>query len=137
MRGLGKVFSVLAVAALLAGLGACGGSSDNKDSVTPVPTTGTLSVGVITGFGSVYVDGVRYDTTGAQVTMNGMTATQAQLRVGHYVQVKGQAQGAAHRANVIRYHNVLEGPISSIDTAASSFVAMGQTVLRNAGYVAG
>ena len=128
MRGLGKGFSVLAVAALLVGLGACGGSSDNKDSVTPVPTTGTLSAGVITGFGSVYVDGVRYDTSGAQVTMNGMTATQAQLQVGQYVQVKGQAQGAAHRANVIRYHDVLEGPISSIDTAASSFVAMGQTV---------
>ena len=42
--------------------------------------------------------------------------------------MKGQAQGAAHHANVIRYHNVLEGPITSIDTVASSFVAMGQTV---------
>ena len=128
MKGLGKGISVLAAAALLAGLGACGGSSGNKDSVTPVPATGTLSAGVITGFGSVYVDGVRYDTSGAQVTMNGMTATQAQLQVGQYVQVKGQARGAAHHADVIRYHDVLKGPISSIDTAASSFVAMGQTV---------
>jgi len=128
MRGLGRKFSMVAVIALLAGLGACGGGSDHKDSVTPVPTTGTLSVGVITGFGSVYVDGVRYETTSASVTMDDETATQAQLKVGQYVEVKGHAHGDAHHADVIRYHNVLEGPISSIDTVASSFVAMGQTV---------
>jgi Domain of unknown function (DUF5666) len=128
MKGLGRKLAVVAVAALLAGLGSCGGSSDHKDSVTPVPTTGTLSAGVITGFGSVYVDGVRYDTTGAQVTMDGEAATPSQLQVGQYVEVKGHTQGAAHHADVIRYHNVLEGPISSIDTVASSFVAMGQTV---------
>jgi hypothetical protein len=129
MKGLGRKLAVVAVAAMLAGLGACGGSSDHKDSVTPVATTGTLSVGVITGFGSVYVDGVRYDTTGASITMDGETATVSQLRVGQYVEVKGHAQGAAHYADVIRYHNVLEGPITSIDTVGSSFVAMGQTVL--------
>ena len=128
MKGLGRKFTVVAVAALLAGLGACGGGSDHKDSVTPVPTTGTLSAGVITGFGSVYVDGVRYETTSASVTMDDETATQAQLKVGQYVEVKGHAHGDAHHADVIRYHNVLEGPISSIDTVASSFVAMGQTV---------
>ncbi len=128
MRGLGKRISVLAMATLLAGLGACGGGSGgSKDSVTPA--TGTLSAGVITGFGSVYVDGVRYDTTSAQVTMDGETATQSQLKVGQYVEVKGHAQGGAHHADVIRYHNVLEGPITSINTVASSFVAMGQTVL--------
>jgi hypothetical protein len=122
---------MVAVIAMLAGLGACGGGggSSHNDSVTPVPTTGTLSAGVITGFGSVYVDGVRYDTTSAQVTMDGETATQEQLKVGQYVEVKGHAQGAARHADVIRYHNVLEGPITSINTVASSFVAMGQTVL--------
>jgi hypothetical protein len=120
---------MVSVIALLAGLGACGGGgSGHKDSVTPVPTTGTLSAGVITGFGSVYVDGVRYETTSASVTMDDETATQAQLKVGQYVEVKGHAHGDAHHADVIRYHNVLEGPITSIDTVASSFVAMGQTV---------
>jgi hypothetical protein len=129
MRGLGRKFSMVAVIALLAGLGSCGGGSDHKDSVTPVPTTGTLSAGVITGFGSVYVDGVRYDTTSASVTMDGETATQEQLKVGQYVEVKGHAHGDAHHADVIRYHNVLEGPITSINKVAGSFVAMGQTVL--------
>jgi len=71
MRSLAKRFPAVALAALLVGLNACGGS-DSKDGVSPPPpqpppvtTTGTVSVGVITGFGSVYLNGVRYDTSGA------------------------------------------------------------------------
>ena len=133
MTGLVSRFGVLAASALLLALGACSSdNSDKKDDITPPPpvtTTGTLSVGVITGFGSVYVDGVRYDTTSAQVTMDGAASTAAQLRVGQYVEVKGHAHNGDHHADEIRYHNVLEGPITAIDIAASSFVAMGQTVL--------
>jgi hypothetical protein len=129
MKGLGSKLSMVAVVAMIAGLGACGGGSGgSKDSITPTTVTGTLSAGVITGFGSVYVDGVRYDTSSVDVTMDGETSMASQLRVGQYVEVKGHAHGGAHHADVIRYHNVLEGPISSIDTVASSFVAMGQTV---------
>jgi len=118
------------VAALLVALGACS-SSDSGDNggPAPVPTTGVLSAGVITAFGSVYVDGVRYDTSSAEVTMDDAVATQAQLRVGQYVEVKGHEQGDQRHADVIRYHNVLEGPVSNVDVAGSSFVAMGQTVL--------
>ena len=131
MKVLANRFGVLALSALLLALGACSSSdsNDKDDTPPPVQTTGVLSVGTITGFGSVYVDGVRYDTSGAEVTMDGTSATEAQLRVGQYVEVKGHAQGDAHHADIIRYHNVLEGPITSIDTAASSFVAMGQTIL--------
>jgi len=131
MKVLANRFGVLALSALLLALGACSSSdsNDKDDTPPPVQTTGVLSVGTITGFGSVYVDGVRYDTSGAEVTMDGTSATEAQLRVGQYVEVKGHAQGEQYHADVIRYHNVLEGPITSIDTAASSFVAMGQTIL--------
>jgi len=91
-----------------------------------------LSAGVITGFGSVYVNGLRYGTDAATVVMNDENATMAQLKVGQYVEVKGHEHvywnGADRDADVIRYHNVLEGPITSIDPAAESFVAMGQVV---------
>ncbi len=132
MQCLVSRIAVFAASALLMALSACSGSDSGKSDELPPPpvqTTGTLSVGVITGFGSVYVDGVRYDTSSAEVTMDGVAATPAQLRVGQYVEVKGHAQGDAHHADIIRYHNVLEGPITAIDPAASSFVAMGQTVL--------
>jgi hypothetical protein len=131
MKVLANRFGVLAISVLLLALGACSSSDSNDKDDTPLPveTTGVLSVGVITGFGSVYVDGVRYDTNSAQVTMDGAAATPAQLRVGQYVEVKGHAQGNDHHADIIRYHNVLEGPITALDIGASSFVAMGQTVL--------
>ena len=56
MKSLAHRIAVLSMAALLVGLGACGGS-DSKDKVSPPPpvaATGVVSVGVITGFGSVY-----------------------------------------------------------------------------------
>jgi hypothetical protein len=88
-----------------------------------------VSVGTITGFGSVYVNGVRYRTTDAQIVMNDVAAGESALKVGHYVEVKGHAHnGADHDADVIRYHNVLEGPITSIDKTDEWFVAMGQRV---------
>lgn len=130
MVGCAKKLSFVTIAALLVLLGACDGGSDGSNNVaTALPTEETLSTGVITGFGSVHVNGVNYATSSVEVTMDGLPATESQLQVGHYVEVKGHAQGATQHADVIRYHNVLEGPISSIDTTASSFVAMGQQVL--------
>jgi len=120
------------VPALLLALGGCSsGDSGNNDGPPPPPaTTGVLSTGVISGFGSVYLNGERYDTTDVAVTMDDQAADISQLRVGQYIELKGHEHGAGDLdADVIRYHNVLEGPISSIDAGADSFVAMGQTVL--------
>jgi hypothetical protein len=130
MKGLTYRISVLAVAALLAGLSGCN-DDDSHDSITPPPPpeTGVVSAGVITGFGSVYLNGVRYDTSAAQVSVNGEAAVEADLKVGQYVQLQGHAHGTTHYADVIRYHNVLEGPITAIDLDADSFVALGQNVL--------
>ena len=130
MKGLANRCSVAALAALLIGLNACGGS-DSHDKVSPPPPVeeiGVVSVGVITGFGSVYVNGVRYDTSSASVLMDDQAAAESALKVGQYVELKGHSHGADHYADVIRYHNVIEGPIASINVDASSFVAMGQTV---------
>ena len=130
MKGFTHRMPVLTVAALLIGLNACGGS-DSNDKVSPPPPvqeTGVVSVGVITGFGSVYVNGVRYDTSSASVLMDDQAAAESALKVGQYVELKGHSHGADHYADVIRYHNVIEGPIASINVGASSFVAMGQTV---------
>ena len=134
MKSRANRLSLLAVAAVLVGLGACSGSdsSNDKDTNPPTVTKTVVTSGVITGFGSVYVNGTRYATDGASVTMDDRPTDLLQLRVGQYVEVKGHQHKYWNydetSADIIRYHNVLEGPISSIDAATGSFVAMGQTV---------
>jgi len=128
-------FWMVTASALLLALGACSSSDSNNNDEPPPPppppaATGVLSTGVITGFGSVYLNGQRYDTADVTVTMDDQAADMSQLRVGQYIELKGHRHGAGDLvADAIRYHNVLEGPISSIDVGADSFVAMGQTVL--------
>ncbi len=130
-RFMNRMSTLLATAALVVA-SACGGGSSSDGGITPPPpppTTTVLSFGAITGFGSVYVNGVEYDTEGVEVEVNGEPATESDLKVGYMVQLRAQAQGGSHSADVIRYHDNLEGPISSIAADGASFVAMGQTAL--------
>jgi hypothetical protein len=132
MKSRADRLSLLAVAAVLVGVGACSGSDSSKDTTPPPPPPVTKTVvtnGVITGIGSVYVNGERYGTNDASVTMDDRPGDLLQLKVGQYVELKGHEHtDGAHDAEIIRYHNVLEGPITSIDEGANSFVALGQTV---------
>ena len=132
MRNFIRRLIVLPSIAAFVGLGACSDSDSNRGIDPPPPlvdTTTVLTNGVITGIGSVYVNGERYDTEDASVTMDDRPADLLQLEVGQYVELKGHAhRDGAHDAEIIRYHNVLEGPITSIDRVGGSFVATGQTV---------
>jgi hypothetical protein len=131
MKSWANRFSLLAVAAVLIGLGACSSSDSDKDKDTnPPPVTKTVVTnGVITGLGSVYVNGERYGTDDASVTMDDRPGDLLQLKVGQYVELKGHEHAdGAHDADIIHYHNVLEGPIASIDVGTGSFVVLGQTV---------
>jgi len=132
MRGWANRLSLLAVAAAFLGLGACSDGDSSKDSNPPPPPPVSKTVvtnGVITGIGSVYVNGERYGTDDASVTMDDRPGDLLQLKVGQYVEVKGHEHtDGVHDADIIRYHNVLEGPITSIDASAGSFVVLGQTV---------
>lgn len=123
---IGNWLAVIASAAMVAVLGSCGGDGDGgQGGVTPSPVAIT-STGAITGFGSVYVNGVRFTTSAADIEIDGVKATQADLRVGQVVDIKGRMDDGSARADVIRYHHNLEGPVASID--GLSLVAMGQTV---------
>ncbi|MGA7117090.1 MAG: hypothetical protein WBY12_07840, partial [Hyphomicrobium sp.] len=71
MKVLASRFWMVTASALLLALGACSSSDSSKNDgpLPPPATTGVLSTGVITGFGSVYLNGERYDTNDVAVTM--------------------------------------------------------------------
>jgi len=97
-------------------LSACGGSSSNSDE----PATGSLTSGIITGFGSVYVNGIKFDTDSASYDVDDdVNADQSALRVGMRVKINGKINddGLTGSADSITYENELEGPVSAIPSA--------------------
>lgn len=126
-RGLG--WAVAAAAVLLAACG--GGGGGGKDPTGGIDRGGiTIAQGPINGFGSVIVNGVRYSTAGATITIDDQPGTESDLRVGQVVRVEGtvNADGVTGAARSIRFDDEVEGPVQSIDLAASRLVVLGQTV---------
>ncbi|MBI3609561.1 MAG: hypothetical protein HY204_02530 [Nitrospirae bacterium] len=112
------------------GVSCAGGGGGSTTAGGGVGGTG-VSVGKITAFGSVFVNRVEFNTTGATITVNGdPTATQTDLGIGMVVTVKGtiNGNGTTGTASSIDYNNNLEGPIDSINLLASFLVVLGQTV---------
>ncbi len=87
-------------------------------------------VGPITGFGSVIVGGVHFNTDSATVTMDDEPGTPLDLRIGMVVSVMGtiDSETGAATAGEIAFVDNAEGPISSIDHAVGTFIVLGQTV---------
>ncbi len=89
-----------------------------------------MSVGPIASFGSVVVNGVHFDTTGATISVNGQPATQDDLRVGQVVRIEAEMEHGATvgTATSVTFDANVEGPIASLDAAAGVLVVLGQTV---------
>jgi hypothetical protein len=104
-------------------LAACGGSGSSSQA-------NVMATGVITGFGSVYVNGVHFETGRADISRDGKSARQNELRVGQVVHISGHIdpRNGHAVANWIRQHNNLEGPITAVDAVAQTFVVLAHTV---------
>ncbi len=115
-------------------LAACGGGGDaSADAAAPTEVATDYTQGVITGFGSVIVGGVRYDDANALVSDDDDNRRdRSLLKLGMVVQVDGSAVDRAlgtARALRIRFGSEVLGPVGTIDTAAATVEVLGQTVL--------
>ena len=117
---------------------ACGGGADTAPVVNPPPLDGGIgrtgiAMGPITTFSSVVVNGVRYDTSSANFTVNGLPGLQDDLSVGQVVTVSGTIDdnGVDGDADEVNFDDNVKGPVQSIDTATSQIVVLGQSVLIN------
>ena len=116
----------VAFAALVV-LGACGGGMSTT-SMSPMQKVATS--GTITAFGSVFVNGVRYDVSAASLRKNGRSVTQAGLAVGEVALVQGQEdlQSGQGDASSVEVEDNIVGPIASINTMTNQLTVLGQTV---------
>jgi len=141
MNGQAARFIGLLIAALLA-ISACGGSSGGGGAAPPPPppppppiggitrTGVAFAVGPITAFGSVVVNGITYDTSSAEFTVDGQPAFQTDLGVGDMVLVKGTIDDDNTNAvaESVEFDDNVEGPVTSVTTGTNTMVVLGQTV---------
>ena len=117
-------------------IGGCGGGSQVAEG--GIGGTG-ISTGSVTGYGSIIVNGVHFDTTGAvvmkdddaPVTNINDADINTLVSIGMIVTVKGTINddGISGKAESITYEDILEGPVlGNPDSGATSFIALGQTI---------
>lgn len=90
-------------------------------------------VGTIDGFGSVIVNGVHYATDGAQITVEGRPATEAELQVGYVVALTAtpSPDGMGATAASIEFGYDIVGPLTAVEPAQNRATVLGQTVMIN------
>ena len=124
------LLGTLAAAAVLSACGG-GGSADAGASASTVTPT-AFTQGTITGFGSIMVNGVRFDESAATITDDAGNASNAQaLRLGMRVEVDHasvDASASTARAAAVRYGSLVLGPVASVNVAGNTLTVLGQVV---------
>lgn len=118
-------------AAVLGLVVACGGGGGA--GIAGIDRLG-VSSGTISGFGSIIVGGVRYDTDNADFDINDGPGSQASLKVGQQVTIRWESpdNGTTRRAQSVSHDTLLEGPVASINATAGTLVVLGQAVIVDA-----
>jgi hypothetical protein len=111
--------------------------------------TGIIATGSITGFGSVFVNGIEFETGGTRFDVDDDDmAVEADLGIGMVVTVTGTLNddGVTGAADSIKYDDEIEGPISNLSEDAALQAKMftifditvvatrGSTVFANTSY---
>jgi hypothetical protein len=74
------------------------------------------SIGTIDGFGSIFVNGVEFDTDDASIFLDGRPATEDALHLGMVVTVDGviSTDGVTGTARTIIFDDEIQGPVTTI-----------------------
>jgi len=134
-RRIATTLSLFTLVSLSACGGGGGGTSVAPPPPPPPPPTGGIgrngvAIGTVSDFGSIFVNGVEYDTDAAAFTINGQPGLQSDLDVGDVVIVKGTIDdnGTTGTADTVMFDDLVKGPVDSINIPGNSLVVMGQTV---------
>jgi hypothetical protein len=132
------MFLALALPVLLGSCGGGGLAEVVRTGGTGSPKALTVSSGVISGLGGIIVNGVRFDESGALVTINGAAnRAVSELQLGMVVEVTGEIDSATQtgKASTIVATALLSGPAGAVDTANGEITVLGQRVEVKSGTV--
>jgi Domain of unknown function (DUF5666) len=135
----------MAMLCVVAGvLVACGGGGTNVASSPGTGGTGITATGPVAGFGSVIVNGTRYDDTNARVQIDGDTTWPSNLRLGMVASVTGVKSyapvtatsivTAVGTANTIEVWSIAQGSVTNI-VSPDKFTVAGMAMVTDAGTV--
>jgi hypothetical protein len=131
--------SALAIATLVT---ACGGGSSGSAPAT-ASRDDVVSAGIITEFGSVFVNDRRYDTSGVQIKSadddslidvinddTNLDLLKSYLGLGQVIVLRGSTadDGSNGIADTIYIDNQLIGPVDTVNNTNATFTVLGQTV---------
>lgn len=131
---------VLSLVLALASCGGGGGDTQANGSGVGSGGTGSYTNGPVSGLGSIIVNGVRYDVSGAVVHRDddaddSVRHDPSEVKVGMVVAVSGSGIVPAGTgvlpvaaAYTVRYGSSLIGPVSAVGAAGASVTVLGQTV---------
>ena len=103
----------------------CGGSGGGSDLFAGGGISGTGKyTGVISGFGSIFLGGIEFDTTSASIIVEGRPATENDLSVG----MKVTLTASNTIAEEIDFEPELKGTVTSIDSASNIIKVLEQPV---------
>lgn len=108
-RWIVSLGSMIGLAGLLAACGSEGVPSVSASGSGSGAGSGSASAsGTITGFGSVIVNGKRFDTSSSSFTVDGQSGSQSDLKVGMTVTVNGSFNGTQRSASAVLQKDAVE-----------------------------
>lgn len=126
---------IAVLTSLVAALSSCGGGTPGGGGgiggTGVITVADGLSEGTITGFGSILLNGRRFDTDQATVLVNNREASTADLAVG--MTVSAQVNFSTNTATRIEYFPTVIGRVES--KSGSTVTVLGQTVKTNSNAV--
>ncbi|TRX56711.1 DUF5666 domain-containing protein [Thalassomonas sp. M1454] len=126
----------LSITCLVLSCGGSSGSSTPEVNLTEqqIKDLNTLTEGEITGFGSIYVNGVKYDTSDSNIfDDDDNTLSESDLSVGMLVKLYGElnSDSISGTAHTIHYSPEIKGFIESIDLNLMTLTVHGQVIVFN------
>ena len=112
----------------VAGAPGTGGTGGPQGSAPGTGGTGIFSHGSISAFGSVVLNGIHFDETGARIQIDGAGSGRGDLRLGMVAGVQGEryADGLTGRADSIEVWSIARGPVTA--SRAGQFTVLGMTI---------